>query len=100
VTQERLEELVEESLLCPITNATTPEWITPEEGVNVPNPHAGYVLSFVGFHERGLGILVSRFLRTLPSWYEVELHNFNPNSILQAAIFVAVCEGYLGIPPH
>jgi hypothetical protein len=57
-------------------------------------------LSFVAFHEQGQGILASRFLRTLPSWYEVELHNFNPNSILQAAIFVAVYEGYLGIRPH
>jgi hypothetical protein len=60
----------------------------------------GYVLSFVAFHERGLGILASRFLRALPSWYEVELHNFNPNSISQAAVFVVVCEGCLGIPPH
>jgi hypothetical protein len=30
----------------------------------------------------------------------VELHNLSPNSIAQAAIFVAVCEGYLGIAPH
>jgi hypothetical protein len=30
----------------------------------------------------------------------VELHNFNPNSITQAAIFAAVCEGFLGIDPH
>jgi hypothetical protein len=30
----------------------------------------------------------------------VELHNFNPNSIAQAAIFAAVCEGFLGIDPH
>jgi hypothetical protein len=36
----------------------------------------------------------------LPAWYEVELHNFNPNSISQEAIFVTICEGYLGIPPH
>jgi hypothetical protein len=28
------------------------------------------------------------------------LHNLTPNSISQAAIFVAVCEGYLGIAPH
>jgi hypothetical protein len=45
------------------------------------NPLAGYVLSFVAFHERGLGISASQFLLALPSWYEVELHNFNPNSI-------------------
>jgi hypothetical protein len=28
----------------------------------------------------------------------VELHNFAPNVILQAATFVGVCEGFLGIP--
>jgi hypothetical protein len=33
-------------------------------------------------------------------YYGVELHNFNPNSIAQAAIFAAVCEGFLGIDPH
>jgi hypothetical protein len=28
----------------------------------------------------------------------VELHNFAPNVISQAATFVSVCEGFLGIP--
>jgi hypothetical protein len=28
----------------------------------------------------------------------VELHNFAPNAISQAATFVGICEGYLGIP--
>src|SRR6185295_10200193 len=32
--------------------------------------------------------------------YGAELHNFSPNSISQAAVFVAVCEGYLGIEVH
>jgi hypothetical protein len=36
----------------------------------------------------------------LPHYYGVELHNFNPNSIMQATIFVVVCEGFLGIDPH
>jgi hypothetical protein len=39
-------------------------------------------------------------MRALPHYYGVELHNFNLNSIAQAAIFTAVCEGYLGIEPH
>jgi hypothetical protein len=90
-----MEELVEEGLLHPVTDA-----VALEEGVDVPNLPAGYVLSFVAFHERGLRILTSRFLQALPSWYEVELYNFNPNSTTQAAIFAAVCEGYLGISPH
>jgi hypothetical protein len=28
----------------------------------------------------------------------VELHNFAPNAISQAATFVGICEGFLGIP--
>ena len=30
----------------------------------------------------------------------MELHNFSPNSISQAVVFVAVCEGYLGVQAH
>ena len=30
----------------------------------------------------------------------MELHNFAPNAILQAAVFVALCEGYLGVEAH
>jgi hypothetical protein len=88
-----LEELIEKGLLHPITNAIAPEWIAPNEGADVPNPPAGYVLSFMAFHVQGLGVPVSQILWVLPFWYEVELHNFNPNSITQAAIFTAVCEG-------
>ena len=57
-------------------------------------------MSFVAFHECSLGLPVDWFKRALPHYYGVELHNFNPNSITQAAIFVAVCEGYLGIALH
>jgi hypothetical protein len=58
------------------------------------------VLSFIPFHERGFGVPASRFMRALLHHYGVELHNLNPNSIAQAAIFAAVCEGFLGIEPH
>jgi hypothetical protein len=50
-----LEELVEEGLLRPITSAIAPKWIALEEGTDMPNPPTGYVLSFMAFHERGLG---------------------------------------------
>src|SRR6185369_12620178 len=63
-------------------------------------PPQGYVVSFVRLHERGFGVPVSRFMRALCDYYEVELHNFSANSISQAAVFVAVCEGYLGIEAH
>jgi hypothetical protein len=44
-----------------------------------PRPRDGYIVSFVAFHERGLGLPVDRFMRALPHYYGVELHNFNPN---------------------
>jgi hypothetical protein len=65
-----------------------------------PTSPPGYVVSFIPFHERGFGVPASRFMRALLHYYGVELHNFNPNSIAQAAIFEAVCEGFLGIDPH
>jgi hypothetical protein len=73
--------------------------MVPSSGAD-PTPPRGYVLSFVSFHERGFGVPASRFMRALLHYYGVELHNFNPNSIAQAAIFAAVCEGFLGIDPH
>jgi hypothetical protein len=56
------------------------------------------VVSFVRLHERGFTAPASRFMRALCHHYGVELHNFAPNAISQAATFVGVCEGFLGIP--
>jgi len=39
-------------------------------------------------------------MRALCEYYGAELHNFSPNAISQAAVFIAVCEGYLGIEVH
>ena len=99
VTEEKLQSLVEAGLLRPITDPDEPEWIAPGNE-SEPRPRDGYVVSFVVFHERGLGLPADQFMRALPHYYGAELHNFSPNSIAQAAIFAAVCEGYLGIAPH
>ena len=99
VTVGVLQSLVDDGLLRLITDPSRPEWMAPG-GEPEPRPRDGYVVSFVSFHERGFGLPADRFMRALPHYYGVELHNFNPNSIAQAATFVAVCEGYLGIPPH
>jgi hypothetical protein len=74
------------------------EWIVPSERERVPNPPYGYVVSFIRFHERGFTAPESHFLRGLCYYYSVELQNFTPNMISQAATFVGVCEGFLGIP--
>ena len=85
-----LEQLVRDRLLPRITDSGAQAWISPQ----------GYVVRFVRLHERGFGVPVSRFMRALCEYYGVELHNFSPNSISQAAVFVAVCEGYLKIEAH
>jgi hypothetical protein len=74
------------------------EWIVPSEREQVPNPPYDYVVSFIRFHERGFTAPASRFMRALCYHYGVELQNFAPNAISQAATFVGVCEGFLGIP--
>ena len=94
-----LQSLVNDGLLCPVTDPNRLEWIAPGNEPE-PRPRDGYIVSFMAFHEHGLGLLMDQFMRVLPHYYGVELHNFNPNSFAQVAIFVAVCEGYLGIAPH
>jgi hypothetical protein len=98
VITKDLEALVADGLLRPLSGGVQPEWMAPSEVV--PSPPPGYVVSFIAFHERGFGVPVSRFMRALLHHYRVELHNLNPNSIAQAAIFAAVCEGFLRIEVH
>jgi hypothetical protein len=99
ITADDLEALVADGLLLPLSGDSQPEWMAPPSGA-APSSPLGYVLSFVSFHERGFGVPASRFMRAILHIYGVELHNLSPNSIAQAAIFAAVCEGFLGIAPH
>jgi hypothetical protein len=99
VTADDLEALVADGLLRPLSGDPQLEWMAPPSGAAL-SPPPGYVLSFVSFHEQGFGVPASHFMRAILHFYGVELHNLNPNSIAQAAIFVAVCEGFLGIDPH
>jgi hypothetical protein len=98
-TVDDLEALVADGLLRPLYGDPQPEWMAPSSGAT-PSPPSGYVLSFVSFHERGFGVPASHFMRAILHFYRVELQNLNPNSIAQAAIFAAVCEGFLGIDPY
>jgi hypothetical protein len=54
---------------------------------------------FSSFFQRGFGLLSCNFLRNLLQHYQIELVHLNPNLILQFAIFVHLCEAFLGIPP-
>jgi hypothetical protein len=100
VTERKLEELVHDGLLRPRASRSQPEWRVPLFDHLEPAPPEGYVVSFVAFHERGLGMPPNRFMRALLHHYKVELHHLAPNSISQAAIFAVVYKGYLGMKPH
>jgi hypothetical protein len=54
----------------------------------------------VSFLIRGLALPVSPFFHGLLDFYDLNLTHLNPNSILQVAIFVHLCEAFLGILPH
>jgi hypothetical protein len=97
-TRLALGQLVTAGQLAANEDRRPAEWIVPPARDHAPNPPSGYVVSFIRFHERGFMAPASRFMRALCFHYGVELHNFAPNTISQAATFVGVCEGFLGIP--
>jgi len=96
----RLMDLEKEGLLRPRTFSSRLEWIVPAVDHREPRPPKGYIVSFAKFHRHGLGSPPSRFMRALCHHFGVELQHFSPNPISAAAIFAAVCEGYLGMMPH
>ena len=87
-------------LLRPITDEGSPEWIAPLVSDREPNPPPGYVVCFLSFLERGFRTPTGRLIRAILHYYGVELHNLNPNSVMQASVFATVCEGFLGVPSH
>jgi hypothetical protein len=95
-----LSELVNGGQLAPNMDGQPPTWIVLPAADREPNPPFGYVVSFVLHQKRGFAAPASRFMRGLCYHYGVELHNFAPNAISQAATFVGVCEGFLGIPTN
>jgi hypothetical protein len=98
VTEFVLHELENGDQLASNVDGQPPAWIVLPAADREPNLPFGYVVSFIRFHERGFAAPASRFMHGLCYHYSVELHNFTPNTILQAATFVGVCEGFLGIP--
>ena len=65
-----------------------------------PSPPDGYDVFFVYFHVRGFATPAHRFFRGLWHYYQIELQHLNPNGIRHITVFIALCEGYLGIEPH
>jgi hypothetical protein len=100
VTRFALSELVNGGQLAPNVDGQPAAWIVLPAMDREPNPPYGYIVNFIRHHEHGFAAPASRFMRGLCYHYGVELHNFAPNAISQAATFVGVCEGFLGIPAN
>ena len=98
--ERRLLELEKKGLVRPRVSSSRPEWIMPSVDHQKPRPPKGYVVSFAMFHRHSLGSPPSHFMWAFCHHYGVELQHFSPNAITAAAIFAAVCEGYLGMMPH
>ncbi|KAK1650760.1 hypothetical protein QYE76_068565 [Lolium multiflorum] len=65
-----------------------------------PSPPVGFTVMFMSFLYRGLSLPAHEFLRRLLHVYEIQLWQLTPNSILHLAIFITLCEAFLGIEPH
>lgn len=65
----------------------------------VPSPPIGMVISFTSFHACGFGVSTLFFLHRLLHFYDIRLPDLTPNGILHLAMFVTLCECYLGIEP-
>ncbi|KAE8784401.1 hypothetical protein D1007_41952 [Hordeum vulgare] len=73
-------------------------WIPDAE--NAPTPQEGEVVVFDEHFYRGFGLPASTFFSKWLTLFGLQAHHLAPNSILQLASFVVLCEGFLGIEPR
>jgi hypothetical protein len=60
---------------------------------------AGEFMLFVSYLSCGLALLISPFFLLLFEEFGLQLQHLMPHSILQAAIFVHLCEMFVGVAP-
>ena len=63
-------------------------------------PRASEVVSFLAFHERGLGYPTQWFLCGLLNEWGLELQHLNPTGVLHITGFVTVYEAFLEMELH
>ena len=97
--RQHVELLVANGLLEPNTDPARPMWIAPRSETT-PTPPSDYVVSLARLHERGFGVPARQVHPCALPPLRGGAAQFRPNAISQAAVFVAVCEGYLGILVH
>jgi hypothetical protein len=72
----------------------------PAAREDIPTPNTKEIIVFSSFFQHRFGLPACDFLRGLLNHYKIELVHLNPNSILQIAVFVHLCEAFIGIPPN
>ena len=78
MSRKDLDDLVDDGLLREC--GAERWWLLPGNEPS-PAPPAGYVVSFVHFHERGVGAPASDFFRGVLFQYKLELQHLNPNGV-------------------
>ncbi|XP_022680442.1 uncharacterized protein LOC111256491 [Setaria italica] len=61
--------------------------------------HPKETVMLAHFVERGLAVPTSNFFKGILEYYNLQLVPLNPNGVLHMAIFVHLCEVYLGVLP-
>ena len=64
-----------------------------------PNPEADERVVFKVHFDQGFSFPPSKFMMDVLPRYNAQPHNFPPNNWLCVCAYIALCEGYLGIPP-
>lgn len=91
-----MQALVDRGLLGP---KSLLEWKVTV-GQEFPTEGRIEAIIFAAFFEHEFGTPMGDFFHGLLNYYKIELVLLNPNSILDVAVFIHLCEGFLGIPPH
>ena len=91
-----LEAFVMKGFLSPWEVA---HWRVPRRE-EFPQPHPDEVVSFLTFHEHGLGYPTHWFLCRLLNEWGLELQHLNPMEVLHIAGIITVYEAFLGMEPH
>ena len=65
-----------------------------------PSEDRTELVVFRSFYEKGFALPMGAFFRGLLFFYGLKVTYLKPNSIAQIAIFIHLCEAFLGIAPH
>jgi hypothetical protein len=95
VDESEILKLVEN---CFLPTRAVLQW-RPAKGEDIPTPNTKEIVVFSSFFQHGFDLPSCDFFRDLLHHYQNELVHLNPNSIVQIAVFVHLCEAFLGIPP-